>query len=128
MKIDHNWHKMMYTAEKITGKIIFVDIDQTICYMNSAYMQDELDYNYSRPIQKYIDLVNKLYQNNKIILFSARGITTGRDWKEFTERQLQRWNVKYHELKFEKPNYTIMIDDKCVNNFDDFLKYAETNF
>jgi hypothetical protein len=40
------------------------------------------------------------------------------DWKAVTEKQLQEWGVKYHELKFGKPYYDLFIDDRNMNTRD----------
>jgi len=33
----------------------------------------------------------------------------------FTESQLKKWGVRYHELLFGKPSYDLFIDDKNLN-------------
>jgi hypothetical protein len=38
------------------------------------------------------------------------------DWREVTEKQFSKWGVKYHELKFGKPNYDLFIDDKNIGS------------
>ena len=48
--------------------------------------------------------------------WTARGTTTGLDWRKVTEEQFLKWGVKYHELKFGKPNYDLFIDDKNINS------------
>ena len=63
-----------------------------------------------------IDIINKLYdRGNKIVLFTARGYKTGIDWQKITEKQMRDWGVKYHELKFGKPDATYYIDDKMLD-------------
>jgi hypothetical protein len=42
-------------------------------------------------------------------------LKTGIDWREFTEKQLKSWGVKYHELIFGKPVADVFIDDKAIN-------------
>ena len=91
--------------------IIYVDIDETICKTPK-----DRDYSKSIPLRKHINKINKLYDNgNTIIYWTARGTATGIDWREVTERQFKEWGVKYHELKFGKPNYDLFIDDKNIN-------------
>ena len=51
-------------------------------------------------------------KGNTIIYWTARGSTTGANWVEFTNYQLNRWGCKYHELKVGKPHYDLWIDDK----------------
>jgi len=94
--------------------IIYVDIDETICLSPNAP-----DYNISYPIYKNIEYVNRLYdEGHTIVYWTARGSKTGLDWKEKTLVQFKDWNVKYHELKFGKPNYDYFIDDKNINTYD----------
>ena len=46
---------------KIKNKSIFFDIDNTICITNKS------EYKKSRPKKKMIKIINKLYENNKIV-------------------------------------------------------------
>lgn len=91
--------------------VIYIDIDETIC--NSP---DKPDYSNSTPIVENINKANKLYeQGNLIVYWTARGTGTGVDWTEITKKQFKEWGVKYHGLKFGKPNYDLFIDDKNIN-------------
>jgi len=91
--------------------IIYIDIDDTICYS-----PNKPDYKICIPIQENIIKANKLFDNgHTIIYWTARGTLSGRDWKDITEQQLLDWGVKYHELKFNKPYYDLFIDDKNLN-------------
>lgn len=95
----------------VSGNKTFVfDIDGVI-----ATLQKDLDYALSGPNRKMIDIINQLYDyGNKIVLFTARGYVTGKDWSEVTKDQMKQWGVKYHELKFGKPNADYYIDDKML--------------
>lgn len=94
--------------------VIYIDIDETIC--NSP---DKPNYATSTPIVQNIQKANKLYdQGHLIVYWTARGTATGVDWTAVTEQQLQEWGVKYHGLKFGKPNYDLFIDDKNINTVD----------
>jgi len=86
------------------------DIDGTLCTItNGAYEQAE-------PFTERIAVVNGLYAaGHRVKLFTARGTTTGLDWRLLTERQLQQWQVCYHELIMGKPEADIFIDDKAIN-------------
>ena len=55
-------------------------------------------------------------EGNTIVYWTARGTGSGKDWKKVTEEQFKKWGVKYHELKFKKPNYDLFIDDKNINS------------
>ena len=103
------------------NKIIFVDIDETICKT-----PESREYEYAVPIKENIDVINQLYEaGNTIIYWTARGSTSGLDWSELTTKQFERWGVKYHDLRFGKPHYDIFIDDKNVNS-EDFFNNKET--
>jgi hypothetical protein len=51
-------------------------------------------------------------KGHKIVLHTARGYVTGIDWSDVTKKQMADWGLKYHELKFGKPNADIYIDDR----------------
>ena len=92
--------------------IVYVDIDETICHT-----PEDRDYTKSIPIQERIEKINQLYnEGNTIVYWTARGTGSGKDWKKVTEEQFKKWGVKYHELKFKKPNYDLFIDDKNINS------------
>ena len=87
--------------------VVYVDIDGTICSITNGIYTD------AKPKKKNIRKINKLYEKgNTIIYWTARGSTTGANWVEFTNYQLDRWGCKYHELKVGKPHYDLWIDDK----------------
>jgi len=91
-------------------KKYFFDLDNTLCHTNKS------DYNNSIPIYERINHVNKLKEEgNHITIWTARGATSGIDYKELTIKQLNEWNIKYDELVMGKPNYDIYIDDKSYN-------------
>jgi uncharacterized HAD superfamily protein len=91
------------------------DIDGTICVTPGT------DYRHSVPITERIAQINLLFeQGHTVIFFTARGSTTGLDWKELTESQLALWGVKYHELIMGKPSADLYIDDKGRNDVDFF--------
>jgi hypothetical protein len=97
--------------------IYCIDIDGVLC-------NDMLgDYEKSKPRMKIIKKINQLYdEGNTIKIFTGRGSKTGIDWREFTEKQLQSWDVKYHELIFGKPVADVFVDDKAINIKDLMVK------
>ncbi len=100
-----------YLRIKNGNKTFVFDIDGVV-----AKLQKDLDYALSKPNEPMIEIINKLYDfGNKIVLFTARGYVTGKDWSEVTKEQMQRWGVKYHELKFGKPNADYYVDDKMLS-------------
>ena len=45
---------------------------------------------------------------------------TGIDWEDTTKKQLDEWQVKYHELRFGKPHADVFIDDRAKDLFNWF--------
>jgi len=99
-------------------KILAVDFDKTI----STFEKWEGPTVFGKPIQKMINIVNKMYDSGVIIhIFTCR--------KDSPE--LRQWlntnGVKYHDintLKYNyqemsmKPLYDVILDDKAVSPFD----------
>ena len=72
-----------------TPKIILFDLDNTLCNTEGNY------YEAATPKQDRIDYVNKLYDDgHTIIIDTARGCVSGRNWFYFTVEQLKGWGVK----------------------------------
>jgi len=92
-------------------KIIYVDIDETICTTpNSRKYED------ASPIIKNIEKINKLYdEGHTIVYWTARGSRKQINWYELTAHQLDLWGAKYNELRVDKPYYDLFIDDKLLN-------------
>lgn len=86
-----------------------VDIDNTICYQDFPS-----NYPNSIPYLDRIAKVNKLFdEGHEIIYWTARGMVSGKDWRDLTLKQLSEWGCKYHELWMKKPAYDVWIDDKA---------------
>ena len=84
--------------------IYIFDIDGTIADTN------EKDYCNATPDESIITLVNKLYdEGNKIIIFTARGTNSDKNYRMMTRKQLKKWNVQYHKLMFGK-----IVSDKVI--------------
>ena len=95
---------------KSGGQRFVFDIDGVI-----AVKREDLDYSAAEPDKKMIEVINRLYGwGNEIILFTARGYVTGKDWKNVTREQMERWGVKYHELHMGKPNADYYVDNKML--------------
>jgi len=87
-----------------------VDLDNTLCETQDS------NYTESKPIKERINKVNKLKDDgNKITIWTARGQTSGIDYKELTQKQLTDWGIRYDKLLMGKPSYDLYIDDKSVN-------------
>jgi hypothetical protein len=94
--------------------VVYIDIDETI-----ANTPENRDYSLSTPIQENIEKANKFYDDGHIVVYwTARGTVTGIDWENITRKQFADWGVKFHDLKFGKPNYDLFIDDKNMNTKD----------
>ena len=93
--------------------IIYVDIDETICFYKG-------DRHYPNAVPDFdrISQINNLYDSgNKITYYTARGATSGIDWSEVTKNQLKSWGCKYHNLSVgQKPHYDLLICDKAINS------------
>ena len=86
------------------------DIDGTICTNTDGKYED------AQPDYDVIEQVNKLYnEGHHVLLHTARGATTGIDWREVTEVQMHKWGVKFHQLFMGKPTADVYIDDKAIN-------------
>jgi hypothetical protein len=89
------------------------DIDGTLC------TNTEGAYESAEPFLEVIEEVNRLgAAGHAIILYTARGSTTGIDWRPTTEMQLKAWGVRYDTLVLGKPTADIYVDDKAVNFLD----------
>ena len=102
-------------------KVIAIDIDETLC-TNKRVITSIHDYEHSKPIKEMIDITNKLFNKNYIILYTARGslITNKNSYlkqklKKITLKQLKSWKVNFHELNMNKIYFDILIDDKSIN-------------
>jgi len=98
--------------------IIYVDIDDTICYNDT---NDKTNYVNAKPYNNRIKKINKLYdEGHYIVYWTARGTVTGIYWFTTTYKQLKKWGCKFHSLKMGKPAYDLFIDDKNINSNDFF--------
>ena len=89
--------------------VIYVDIDETICYY-----EGERNYPDALPMPANITKINKLYeQGHEITYYTARGTMTRIDWLETTKNQLNKWGCKCNKLNIgNKPDYDLLICDK----------------
>ena len=95
--------------------IIYVDIDNTILDT------DGLDYTNTKPMKDRIQKINDLYdEGHTIVYWTARGTLSGIDYYDLTKSQLDKFGVKYNELKLKKPYYDLFIDDRNINSEEYF--------
>lgn len=96
--------------------IYYVDIDGTICSL-----VPDGDYSKVTPFMERIHRLNQLYdQGHEIHYWTARGSSSGKDWKDLTFAQLDHWGCKYTTLSLGKPSYDVWIDDKAWYSEDFF--------
>ena len=88
-------------------KVIFVDIDGTLCN------QTQSDYENARPYPEAIKKVNELFdKGNRIVIYTARFMNRANNnikkvneiGYQFTYDQLKSRGLKFHELKMGKPH------------------------
>jgi len=92
------------------AKTYCFDIDGVI-----ANLSPKNDYNLATPNADMIARINRLYDaGHRILLLTARGSTTGIDWRAVTEGQLQAWGLRYHALHFGKPAADYYVDDRML--------------
>jgi len=60
-------------------------------------------------------------QGATIRLYTARGGSSGKDWRDLTYEQMRNWKVPFSFLEFKKPSADYYIDDKMVG-IDELLK------
>ena len=88
------------------------DLDGTLCNTDGNNYKD------STPKKKRIELVNTLYEDGHTILIdTARGCVSGKNYFFFTMEQLKSWGVKFHTLRTGvKFGADIFIDDKGIKD------------
>ena len=98
------------------------DLDNTICKTNGS------DYDKSIPIIPVINLINRLFKKNKIIIFTARYMGRNKENSKLVKKILskdlqtiEKWNLKFDELIMGKPTFDA-IDDE---SFDFNKKWVE---
>ena len=86
------------------------DIDGTICTNTDGAYEN------ASPFPEAVQKINTLYAEGHVIkLFTARGATTGINWRDLTASQMAEWGVEYHELIMGKPHADIFVDDKAIH-------------
>ena len=97
--------------------ILFVDLDNTLCTTKEGdYENSYVDPDINQPV---IDKVNRMYDmGHTVVIWTARGSTTGISWLALTAQQLQEWGIRHTKLLVGKPKYTLFIDDKALTPKD----------
>ena len=111
-------------------KIIYVDVDGTICNNPELpnFSDQSLDYSKAEPLYARIDAINTLYdEGHNITYWTARGCHSGNVFTELTRNQLEKWGCKYHDIQVgNKPHFDMYICDKSYNS-ESFFHYKERN-
>ena len=104
-------------------KLTYVfDLDHTLC--DTKKKEDgNWDYIGAEPFLERILKVNEIYElGNEVIIETARGCVSGKDWYDPTFQQLKKWGLKFTKLrtgvKFAADLY---VDDKAINS-EEFFK------
>jgi hypothetical protein len=99
-------------ADNIT---VAFDLDGTLCSKTDG------DYESAQPFQDRIAHVNYLHSIGvRVLIFTARGATSRRDYRELTINQLKLWGLCFDELIMSKPHFDLLVDDKAVSDLDYF--------
>jgi FMN phosphatase YigB (HAD superfamily) len=107
-------------------KTYIFDLDGTLCDTPMGVGPDGKagpQYYDATPYTTRIKKVNDLYiQGHHIIIETARGNVSGKDWTAFTKTQIDKWGIKYDKLRVgSKFAADFYIDDKGVNA-DEYFK------
>ena len=106
------------------------DLDGTIC--DTPSKDSKPLYHEANPIPFMVEQVNRLFdEGNKIIIMTARGRGSGKNWTNWTIKQLDMWGVKYHELEpmFHKPTADLFsISSSSISLIQLFFKIVSDVF
>jgi hypothetical protein len=85
------------------------DLDGTLC--SNTYGE----YERAEPFRWAIERVNALARaGHRIVIYTARGSSTGVDWTAVTNEQLDQWGVERDELRLGKPTADLFVDDRAL--------------
>lgn len=94
-----------------TGRTFVFDLDGVI-----ATLAPGNDYREAAPALPVVALVNRLHDaGNRVVIHTARGSETGRDWVATTREQLGSWGLRHDELRFGKPAADFYVDDRAIS-------------
>lgn len=99
---------------------IAVDLDGILTIETEGF-GDEV-YANRTPNLKNIEAINKLHdRGHTITIFTARFSV---DYI-VTVYWLKQYNVKYHDIVFNKLQYDAMIDDKSFNSMEELIQWTQ---
>ena len=91
------------------------DLDNTLVITQGS------DYENSRPIEAAVKKVQEYKRNgDHIIIMTARGSGSKKDWREFTEKQLLEFGIPFDQLivGLKPGGVDVFVDDKAINSLD----------
>ena len=92
-----------------------MDLDNTLVRTEGS------DYENSTPIPEAVAKVQQYKRNgDHIIIMTARGSGSKKDWREFTEKQLLEFGIPFDQLivGLKPGGVDFFVDDKAVNVLD----------
>lgn len=94
-----------------TGLTFGFDLDGVL-----ASLVPDGEYARAEPLAAGIAMARRLHEaGNRVVVYTARGSATGRDWTEVTREQLKRWGVPHHAIHFGKPAADFYVDDRMIS-------------
>ena len=91
------------------------DLDNTLVNTNGS------DYESSTPIPEAIEKVRSYKERgDHIIIMTARGSGSKKDWRKFTEQQLKEFGIPFDQLivGLKPGGVDVFVDDKAINALD----------
>ena len=91
------------------------DLDNTLINTKGS------DYENATPIPEAVAKVQKYWaRGDHIIIMTARGSGSKKDWREFTAKQLTEFGIPYHQLivGLKPGGVDVFVDDKAINSLD----------
>jgi len=101
--------------------IYVIDLDGTLC--DTKRTEERWLYLEAAPFPERIEKVNSLFDDgHTIIIETARGCISGKDWYADTFDQLRSFGLKFHQLRTgTKFGADYFIDDRGISA-DEFFK------
>ena len=91
------------------------DLDNTLIKTEGSNYTDAV------PIPEAVAKVQKYWaRGDHIIIMTARGSGSKKDWREFTAKQLTEFGIPYHQLivGLKPGGVDVFVDDKAINSLD----------
>jgi hypothetical protein len=88
---------------------------------NTLVRTEGSDYENSTPIPEAVAKVQEYKRRgDHIIIMTARGASSKKDWREFTEKQLLEFGIPFDQLivGLKPGGVDVFVDDKAINALD----------